>query len=86
MSDDLIEIRSFSEDDPEDVVEFSLRAWAPIFSSVRAVLGDNIFLRLHPDWRQSQAEAVRSSCRSEELDVFVAVVEGRPRRFCRCRA
>jgi len=34
-----IEIREFREGDLEIVVEFSLRAWAPVFASVRDVLG-----------------------------------------------
>ena len=76
-----VEIRSFSEDDLDGIVEFSLRAWAPVFASVRKALGDEIFLRLHPDWETSQADAVRSSCTSDQLDVFVAVADGRPVGF-----
>jgi GNAT superfamily N-acetyltransferase len=52
-----------------------------VFASIRQVLGDDVFLRLHPDWRAGQAEAVRSSCTSEDLDVFVAVVDDRPVGF-----
>jgi hypothetical protein len=81
LTDDAIEIRRFVEDDLEAVVAFSLRAWEPIFASVREVLGDEIFLRLHPDWRASQAEAVRSSCTNDDRDVFVAVVDGHPVGF-----
>jgi GNAT superfamily N-acetyltransferase len=76
-----IEIREFGDDDLETVIEFSLRAWAPVFAAVRDVLGDQIFLRLHPDWKASQAEAVRSSCTDGERDVFVAVASGRPVGF-----
>ncbi|MDX6413664.1 MAG: hypothetical protein QOH23_1074, partial [Gaiellaceae bacterium] len=56
VTEKTVEIREFSEGDLETVVEFSLRAWAPVFASVRNVLGDDIFLRLHPDWQASQAE------------------------------
>jgi GNAT superfamily N-acetyltransferase len=76
-----IEIREFRESDLETVIEFSLRAWAPVFAAVREVLGDQIFLRLHPDWLASQSEAVRSSCTNEQLDVFVALAGGRPVGF-----
>jgi GNAT superfamily N-acetyltransferase len=76
-----IEIREFRESDLETVIEFSLRAWAPVFAAVRDVLGDPIFLRLHPDWKANQSEAVRSSCTNEECDVFVAVASGRPVGF-----
>jgi ribosomal protein S18 acetylase RimI-like enzyme len=81
VSAEATEIREFRESDLDTVVEFSLRAWAPVFDSIRQVLGDRIFLRLHPDWEANQAEAVRSSCTSEERDVFVAVVDGSPVGF-----
>jgi ribosomal protein S18 acetylase RimI-like enzyme len=73
-----MEIRPFEDGDLEEVVAFSLRAWEPVFASVRAVLGDAVFLHLHPDWRSGQAEAVRASCTSDDLDVFVAIVDGAP--------
>jgi len=78
-----IEIRPYEESDVETIVEFSLRAWEPVFESIRRVLGDAIFTRLHqPDWRAAQAEAVRSGCpTSAERDVFVAVADGRPVGF-----
>jgi ribosomal protein S18 acetylase RimI-like enzyme len=78
---DTLEIREFQERDLDAVVEFSLRAWTPVFSSIREVLGDAIFLRLHPDWKAGQADAVRSSCTSSERDVFVAVMDGHPVGF-----
>jgi len=81
LTADLIEIRAFEEDDLQAVVEFSLRAWEPVFASVRNVLGDEVFLRLHPEWRASQTEAVRSSCTNPDRDVFVAVVDVRPVAF-----
>ena len=77
MGDGAVETREFRESDLEIVVDLSLRAWAPVFASVREVMGDDIFLRLHPDWRAGQAEAVRSSCLDPERDSFVGVVDGR---------
>jgi GNAT superfamily N-acetyltransferase len=74
-------IREFRTDDLGAIVEFSLRAWEPVFASLRQVLGDEIFLRLHPDWEADQASAVRSACTNEERDVFVAVSKGRPIGF-----
>ena len=74
-------IREFCKEDVGAIVEFSLRAWEPVFASLRQVLGDDIFLRLHPDWKEDQADAVRSACTNEERDVFVAVMDGRPIGF-----
>jgi GNAT superfamily N-acetyltransferase len=81
VTEDPIEIRAFEEEDLEAVVEFSLRAWEPVFASIRSVLGDEVFLRLHPEWQKSQAEAVRSSCTNPDRDVFVAVADDRPVAF-----
>jgi ribosomal protein S18 acetylase RimI-like enzyme len=81
VTEDAIEIREFRENDLEGIVEFSLRAWQPIFASVRDVLGDDIFLRLHPDWKANQADAVRSTCTNDARDVFVAVANERPVGF-----
>ena len=74
---DVVEIREFQESDLDAIVELSLRAWEPVFVSLRDVLGDPIFLRLKPDWRTAQAEEVTVSCTSDERDAFVAIVEGR---------
>jgi GNAT superfamily N-acetyltransferase len=77
-----VEIRQYEESDLEAIVEFSLRAWQPVFESLRQVLGDAIFMRLHqPEWTAVQAEAVRSSCTSDERNVFVAVADGLPVGF-----
>jgi GNAT superfamily N-acetyltransferase len=76
-----IDIREFREDDLEAIVEFSLRAWQRVFASVQNVLGDDIFFRLHPDWKANQADAVRSTCTNDERDVFVALASGRPVGF-----
>jgi GNAT superfamily N-acetyltransferase len=77
----MVDIRRFQLADLDEVVAFSIRAWQPVFASVRTVLGDRIFLHLHPDWASGQAEAVRNSCTTGDLDVFVAVVADRPVAF-----
>jgi ribosomal protein S18 acetylase RimI-like enzyme len=75
-----VEIRRLRPDDVDAVVELSLRAWTPVFASLREALGDEIFLRLSPDWERSQSEAIRSSCLGED-STFVAVADGRPVGF-----
>ena len=76
-----VTIRELQERDLDAIVDLSLRAWEPVFDSLREVLGDPIFFRLKPDWRAAQAEEVRDSCTSDERDAFVAVAEGRPVGF-----
>ncbi len=74
-------IREFRKDDLGAIVKFSLRAWEPVFASLRKVLGNDIFVRLHPVWKEDQADEVRAACTNEERDVFVAVTDGRPVGF-----
>lgn len=81
MAEGAVDIREFEERDLDAVIEFSLRAWEPVFVSLRTVLGDDVFLRLHPDWRADQAEAVESTCTNSERKVFVAVTDDRPVGF-----
>lgn len=50
-------IRPLCSDDIDAVVQLSLAAWEPVFLSFRSVLGPEIYTRLYPDWKQSQAEA-----------------------------
>ncbi len=70
-----VRTRAFEPGDTTAVVELSLRAWAPVFASLRAQLGDPIFLRLHPDWAAGQAQAVRDTCANPDRHVLVAVDE-----------
>ena len=71
-------VRALVPDDIDIVVEFSLRAWAPVFESFRTILGERVFQAIYPDWLESQASAVATICREEAADVFVAEVQWRP--------
>jgi GNAT superfamily N-acetyltransferase len=76
-----LEIRPIEDRDVDAVVDFSLCAWAPVFDSLRGVLGSPVFERLHPDWAAGQADAVRSTCTSGDLDVFVGLLDDAPVGF-----
>jgi ribosomal protein S18 acetylase RimI-like enzyme len=65
-------IRDYGPLDEEPVVELSLRAWAPVFSSLEQVLGHEIFVRLHGDWRPYQEKAVRDTLADGATQVWVA--------------
>ena len=69
-------IRPLEPADVEPVVQLSLRAWAPVFDSLRSALGMGLFSRMHPDWRQDQRRAVEEACGDEQLTVSVAEIEG----------
>ena len=78
---DLVDIRAFRDTDLEPIVEFSLRAWEPVFASMRAALGDEVFLGLYPGLARGAGGRVKASCTSAERSVFVATVDDAPVGF-----
>ena len=68
-------IREYRPQDEEPVVELSLRAWAPVFASLERTLGDEVFARLHADWRHETA--VRSTLGDAGTRAWVAEAERR---------
>ncbi|HEX7163759.1 MAG TPA: GNAT family N-acetyltransferase [Trebonia sp.] len=60
------------DDDIDAVVEFSVRAWRPVFESFMEVMGPDIFRRIYPHWQAGQAAAVRDACRDEAHRTWVA--------------
>ena len=74
-------IRALRADDIGAVVEFSVRAWQPVFESFARVMGPEIYQNVYPDWRGGQARVVDSACRAEGNRAWVAEADGRPVGF-----
>lgn len=71
-------IRPFAADDIEDVVQLSLSAWAPVFSSFENVLGPRIYTAIWPEWKAIQRQTVEKICNDhEKMTVYVAELAGR---------
>ncbi|HEX3588689.1 MAG TPA: GNAT family N-acetyltransferase [Pseudonocardiaceae bacterium] len=66
-------VRPVEDRDKAAVVTLSLRAWEPVFVSMRNVLGDPLFERLRPEWRDGQRDAVLAAC--EKHHTWVAEVD-----------
>lgn len=66
------QIREYRPADEQAVVDLSLRAWAPVFASLERILGHEIFVRLHGDWRRFQEAAVRGELADGAAHVWVA--------------
>lgn len=75
-------IRSYGPDDEDAVVDFALRAWEPVFSSMRVVLGDAIFQMLHgDDWYAYQKAAIARVLADDGMHIWVAEVGGQLAAF-----
>src|SRR5262245_30104500 len=68
-----VRIRKYHAADERQVVDLSLRAWAPVFESLERELGHELFVRLHGDWRQYQESAVRAVLADDAIRVWVAM-------------
>jgi GNAT superfamily N-acetyltransferase len=72
-----LQIQPFSHGDTAAVIQLSLLAWAPVFSSFEHVLGSRIYAELYPDWRAQQRKVVESVCNdASTFAVYVAQVDG----------
>jgi ribosomal protein S18 acetylase RimI-like enzyme len=68
-------IRRYRPGDEESVVGFALHAWAPVFSSLEAELGGELFARLHRGgggWRGHQEAAIRRTLADASMATWVA--------------
>jgi GNAT superfamily N-acetyltransferase len=56
------------------IVQLSLRAWAPVFDSIKNAMNIDLYQQFYPDhWRVSQQQAVEEVCAAEETTVWVAI-------------
>ena len=70
-------IRTYSQDDAAIVVDFALRAWEPVFVSMRAVMGNAIFQLLHgDDWYRYQKAAIEGVLADDTTHTWVVEADG----------
>jgi ribosomal protein S18 acetylase RimI-like enzyme len=65
----------------EEVVGLALRAWEPVFDSIRQSMDRAVYAALYPDWRVSQRKAVEDACAAADRQAWVAIVGGRVAGF-----
>jgi GNAT superfamily N-acetyltransferase len=56
---EMTNVRQYDEIDEESIVTFGLRAWAPVFASMREQVGASVFNAMYDDWRVEQDRAIR---------------------------
>ena len=70
-------IRPYDPSDADAVVHLSLRAWSPVFDSLKQVLLPDVWQSFYPDgWRVSQEKSVRDTCASADMKTWVAIEAG----------
>lgn len=71
-----VPMRRATADDTEALVQVALRAWAPVFTSFRLVLGPAAYAILYPDWQRQQREVVERICGAGETTTWLAEASG----------
>jgi GNAT superfamily N-acetyltransferase len=72
-----MKIRLFEPNDLTGILQLSLLAWEPVFTSWQQILGPRIFpIAIFPDWRKSQKEVVEKICTDPNNATWVADIEG----------
>ncbi len=73
-----LQIRPLHNSDINDLLNLSLLAWEPVFTSWEKILGPKLYpLAIYPDWRKSQKEAIEKAFHNEKLITWVAEVDGK---------
>jgi GNAT superfamily N-acetyltransferase len=66
-------IESYEPHHLEAIIQLSLRAWSPVFESIRKAMGADVYRVFYPDgWRVSQQKVVNDTCLAEGINVWVA--------------
>ncbi len=75
-------IEPYGDSKLDAIVELSLRAWEPVFESLRAAMEPGVFRAFYrDDWRAAQRAAVESVCADGDVDVWVASEDSRTAGF-----
>ncbi len=72
-----IKIQNFNQSHKEQVLELSLRAWAPVFAGMEPAVPAYVYEAFYPHgWRTRQASDIKAYLDSDGSDVWVAVDGG----------
>ena len=71
-----LDIRPVNDNDVNDLVQFTLLAFVPVFSSFAQILGPQIYPVIYPNWEKRQRDRVEAICKNAKIDVWVAELNG----------
>ena len=72
-----MQIEQYKPDHVEAIVRLSLRAWSPVFDSLKEALDADVYQTFYPHgWRVTQEKSVRDTCASADMKVWVAIEAG----------
>jgi ribosomal protein S18 acetylase RimI-like enzyme len=70
----------------DHVVRLAVRAWDPVFASLKEQLAAEVYQAFYPDgWQVSQEKSVQETCNSPDMKLWVAIESGPPVGFVAVR-
>ena len=73
----MTQIQPYESSHADAVARLSLRAWSPVFDSLKAALDADVYQTFYPDgWRASQEKSVRDTCANADMKLWVALEAG----------
>lgn len=68
-----MQIQPYEPDHLPAIVQLSLRAWSPVFESIKNTMDPGVYREFYPNgWRSSQQKDVEDACSSPDTGVWVA--------------
>ena len=67
-----MEIQPYDDSRLDAIIRLSLRAWEPVFESIKKAMDPEVYREQHPDWRVTQRDAAESVCADKDVPVWVA--------------
>lgn len=77
----MMQIRAYEDADLDAIIQLSLRAWEPVFVSIKQALSAEVYRAFYPDWRVSQRNAVEAACAELRSHTWIAEEDGTPVGF-----
>jgi ribosomal protein S18 acetylase RimI-like enzyme len=72
-----MQIAPYDPSHAEAVAQLALRAWSPVFDSLKEALAPAVWEQFYPDgWRVSQEKSVRDACANADMKTWVAIEAG----------
>jgi GNAT superfamily N-acetyltransferase len=69
-----MQIEPYASHQQAAVIQLSLRAWSPVFESIKGSLDADVYRVFYgDDWRLSQQKAVVAVCDADDVHVWVAI-------------
>ncbi len=75
MTTEPVIMRDMRPSDVEVLAQIAVAAWEPIYGWFRATMGEELFLTLYPDWRETKAGQIRQACTPGPRAMQVLVAE-----------